>query len=536
MNNLLQYDRDAIDIFDVQCNEIDIAFSEPDRIEDFNVDTYLYFKDLNLKNSRKSKILLCTNHNNRESKLIFSLWIPNEIYSSKVALTAIVQIFVNSFGLRIRVGEIVGFFIPESIRYFSGNLGDNKITSPLIEILAPKEVPYFISYGLNESLIGLLNTVTFYNLFALNIWKYSSWLKSIPMKSVEIDINMYEKIKYDIIDFLNPNGKTQISIKRQKGNKILEVNNSIKKTLIEVPSLYHKQCEYIIEQVNDLRINERYSLEISNSQPVCLFCDSENVSKEHIFPKWLRSFITEEKSKGNIYAPLKNEPLEDYLLAPLTNGKTESNHGLTTKHVCTDCNSGWMSRLENVVKSILIENESMVDNISCQINSDNAEKLSHWLIIKSILLKNKLLFGVSEIPKEILSDLKKGIVDQGFLVEVTHAKTSKFDFQIRQGFDNKDFLNLSKISFERAAILLSEFITCTIQLNYLIFRVTFLRKEVPFSRGTIFKRTIKLFPFNADIIHEEIIDEEIEWSKVSTNLEFKILCEVGIILSENSKK
>jgi hypothetical protein len=68
-----------------------------------------------------------------------------------------------------------------------------------------------------------------------------------------------------------------------------------------------------------------------------IFCGNPAGSREHIWPKW----ILERKKFGPFR--LERTGATDVIL----------NTELTTKAVCYDCNTGWMSKLEEALKPIL---------------------------------------------------------------------------------------------------------------------------------------------------------------------------------------
>jgi hypothetical protein len=93
-------------------------------------------------------------------------------------------------------------------------------------------------------------------------------------------------------------------------------------------------------------------------------------------------------------------------------------------------------------------------------------------------------------------------------------------------------LKLNKIDPERGKELAANFFTCSIQLNHLLFRVSYLEPEIPLVRETTLKNTLSLFPFKYEIVHRSIPNEHELWEKViNDNLELHLFG-IALILRE----
>jgi hypothetical protein len=77
-----------------------------------------------------------------------------------------------------------------------------------------------------------------------------------------------------------------------------------------------------------------------SSKRLCLFCDSKAAEREHIIPKWILEKL--EWGKGPFHISFDNQ-------TPIELGSPER----TAKVVCSKCNHGWMSDLEQAVRPIL---------------------------------------------------------------------------------------------------------------------------------------------------------------------------------------
>ena len=88
---------------------------------------------------------------------------------------------------------------------------------------------------------------------------------------------------------------------------------------------------------------------------VCVYCNGEDSSKEHVWPRWIRKHASEVMG---ISAPNTQQyagAQESHGVIP--NRSTErlgnSRLSMTINRVCEDCNTGWLSDLEEGVKPIL---------------------------------------------------------------------------------------------------------------------------------------------------------------------------------------
>jgi hypothetical protein len=93
----------------------------------------------------------------------------------------------------------------------------------------------------------------------------------------------------------------------------------------------------------------------------CIFCGNPAGSREHIWPKW----ILERRTFGPFR--LKRAGAPDLIL----------NTELTTKAVCHDCNTGWMSKLEAALKPIL---EPMFEGKSVSLDIYQQQLIALWMV------------------------------------------------------------------------------------------------------------------------------------------------------------
>jgi hypothetical protein len=82
----------------------------------------------------------------------------------------------------------------------------------------------------------------------------------------------------------------------------------------------------------------------SYAEESCLFCDSTDMTEEHLLPDWVfRAFQRTRRPRINVLRHLPGGGFDDY------HGPRQE----TAKLLCRSCNSGWVSRLDNVASQLL---------------------------------------------------------------------------------------------------------------------------------------------------------------------------------------
>lgn len=95
---------------------------------------------------------------------------------------------------------------------------------------------------------------------------------------------------------------------------------------------------------------------------LCLFCNSDSGSKEHLWPKW----IHERKDFGALRIQLGN-----------SEQKIIPNPEIMVKTVCGGCNNGWMSSLESENVPII---GRMVQDIAVSLDGHQQKLVAAWSI------------------------------------------------------------------------------------------------------------------------------------------------------------
>lgn len=319
-----------------------------------------------------------------------------------------------------------------------------KDPNEIIEVLVPTQVPCQYFLFTKESQVLSLNTVSISIAFAINTGKYSFWVNSDPFICLSVKTGWHDFVRTNFLEYVQPHGQTKISVSKQKSTEKLYPDTSNQYSDIEIPKIYENQFRHILNTINGLKNDEKVIFSIAFEKPKCLFCQSEDLSKEHIFPKWFRPYIPQTIFEGFQFSNFGDESLKSILEKATSQGKKENSHGYTTKLVCRDCNSTWMSRLESEAKEILIQNDRLITSISNNISESHAIRLSHWLIVKSLLLSNKLSSNVHQMKQSLFSALLNSQIPEGFLVETISAENSKLNFYVSKGLIQEKLLQLKK--------------------------------------------------------------------------------------------
>lgn len=120
----------------------------------------------------------------------------------------------------------------------------------------------------------------------------------------------------------------------------------------------------------------------------CIFCTLPATSKEHVFAEWLHSVLDDVR---DIVAPGRtpvvrhergDEPMRTWI--DLRN--------LRVRHVCEECNNGWMSELENCAKPILTP---LILGKPCVLNRLDQFTLASWAIKTAMVFEATRVSGRS---------------------------------------------------------------------------------------------------------------------------------------------
>ena len=106
----------------------------------------------------------------------------------------------------------------------------------------------------------------------------------------------------------------------------------------------------------------------------CMFCNRKTSTKEDAWPLWLmRRFPSSDIAC--MYAECNQRNLFNWRPAKPR---------LPVKRLCSSCNSGWMSRLENEAKPVL---ESILDDKLKALDASDQSTLARWAVKTAMVLE-----------------------------------------------------------------------------------------------------------------------------------------------------
>jgi hypothetical protein len=162
----------------------------------------------------------------------------------------------------------------------------------------------------------------------------------------------------------------------------------------------------------------------------CIFCDSTGVTKQHVFPDWLKKIIprteqrhTQSLSRWTIPARKVAVLFPDF--------KVRQGHPgtRTVRNVCRRCNNQWISHLENSVKPVL---SRMICGETCILTADVQTQLAAWAALMSVVAEFTDLPTLS-IPKTNREELRSSLraPAQSWGVWVARCQGTEWTFRYR---------------------------------------------------------------------------------------------------------
>ncbi len=475
-------------LYEINAEDIEAAYISYDAIDNMELGIKFYLKQFHY-NSHKNNLLLATQLIDNEDSFEFAFWFP-EKYSKKSPLEVLYQL-TDDYGLLLQIAEN-----KEKLIIISGQKVNSNSLDILshVKILEHENIDNYLQFFCNVKRLDYLNSYIFFHYtFALNTNKYLFWLRGEAFEKLSIRTG-WKGLAQKVIDSLQIDQQTKIIFYKQANTEMLIKSPATEYTSINVPVKYKRSIGYLIHTINNLKEDERITTRITLGSQRCLFCNEEANSDEHIISEWLRPFIKEKTMQTVIYNFKENDELNDEMKYLLSDGKKESSKHYTAKLVCTSCNNTWMSNLENNVKSILVKNNTFIDRISGNVNENEAKILSIWAILKSILIIHK--YATSDIPitYDAILNIKDNKIDPGFIVDTIESQIPDCDIAFAVGLGDNNF-KLKTLSIEMAREFASQLFICVIQINNLMFRVSYLPKDSILTRVISLKKTHTLYPF-----------------------------------------
>lgn len=148
---------------------------------------------------------------------------------------------------------------------------------------------------------------------------------------------------------------------------------------------------------------------------VCCFCGQHlkrrNRSKEHVIPQWLLDYL--KVSSDDLFRGT-------HVQFPVTlrSSRIQRARTVLQGNICNSCNNGWMSRLEEASKLIII---SMNEGRQFRLLENAIATLSSW-IFKTAILINITSNYRRLIPRRIFGEFyETNAVPPEYVIEVAYA-------------------------------------------------------------------------------------------------------------------
>lgn len=122
---------------------------------------------------------------------------------------------------------------------------------------------------------------------------------------------------------------------------------------------------------------------MSQRRRTCIFCDSANVSKEHLWSSWLHPHLAE-------YRTASFDEVRQTYAGPLHVGtNVRKREGWSANRrvraVCRDCNSGWMNRIEAAARPYLTP---LVEGRPVTLSRCAVEAVNRWVALKVMVCEH----------------------------------------------------------------------------------------------------------------------------------------------------
>jgi hypothetical protein len=210
----------------------------------------------------------------------------------------------------------------------------------------------------------------------------------------------------------------------------------------------------------------------------CIFCGAVGkLSEEHIIPKWLLKELdlsAKDMARGS-----------HLTLSGIA--KSERTHSVmthTNAAICQDCNNGWMSRLENSAKDLIIGLMNM-DTEAFGSLPGNSEILAKWTF-KTAIVRNYPSNYRNVVSEDHFQYLYRSEIPRGVYINLAFTSNTE---KIIQSIQSQTVLiiGLPENYFSR----LREVYKITLKFKHLLLRISYIPFE-DFTQGA--DSSIALWP------------------------------------------
>lgn len=112
----------------------------------------------------------------------------------------------------------------------------------------------------------------------------------------------------------------------------------------------------------------------------CIFCESaQKLSREHIYADWLKDYIEKTESHTfHLTTFMGGAPVRGKLYRP------GDAHSQRLRVVCSSCNNGWMSRLQEKAKPLLVP---LIKDEWPVLNKDTQATIASWIVMTTMVVE-----------------------------------------------------------------------------------------------------------------------------------------------------
>lgn len=156
----------------------------------------------------------------------------------------------------------------------------------------------------------------------------------------------------------------------------------------------------------------------------CVFCgnvikganksNKSNKSKEHIFPQWLQDHL--DLKQQAIFPTLYTT------IGEVDKYRQMTFNGFLSGFVCEPCNTGWMSKLEDAVKPILL---GLIDgNYAGKLTTEDSGILARWSVKTALAIYSAHSAWIQDlfVPDEHYKSIARGDVPERVVVSAARIQ------------------------------------------------------------------------------------------------------------------
>jgi hypothetical protein len=237
---------------------------------------------------------------------------------------------------------------------------------------------------------------------------------------------------------------------------------------LNIPQLpeYCQNCNLKVISKSPFCIRCKSALSYESVGPIksgkCIYCEYNGIlTKEHIFPKWITHMYPRrhKKTYHHFVLAANNTFFEDRNAHVRTNEVNKDLYDTTVYNVCSGCNGGWMSSLQNQAKRLIVE---FANGEWPKLTKTQCEFLSRWATMVSINLQS---YAKTELTNE--ADrlfLKQGEMPKGWRVYVAKLASAEFTGKHfnRTGYAPKQIGENKFLPFNISYFCIERVLFCTV--------------------------------------------------------------------------